>query len=517
MKRKVYFFESNIPLGGTVYLPLVSGILQAYAQTFSEINERCEFMPYIFIRDTPENMIKDVEEPFLMAFSICIWNHQLSLAVAKLVKQRWPSCIIVFGGPQITEADAPYCDYIVKEEGEKKFVSLLAELIGEKIDGNAHNLSHYPSPYVSGLFERYTYDYPGLTFQAIVETNRGCPFTCSFCYWGQGFEEKKVRHHSLEHVKEEAEWIGQNKIKYIFMADANFGMYERDQEVAKIYAKVKETYGYPEKIRVCYGKNKEENVYKTAKILHEAGLAKAVTLAKQSHSNAALEAISRSNIKLNTYNDLALRYHSEGISTYTELILGLPGETLESFKKGVDEVATTPTQLFVYHCTLLPNTPMAEPAYIEKYGIKTVRVPLTEIHGEIRRPEYVVEYEDIIIETSTMTTEEWVDGAVYAWMTQLRCVFGVEFLNAHDRAMTELVFRGIAAGITFGIPRGQVYPKYSNYYLEPEEYMYLMICDERGLITGDPKEFAKTNVLWGRKSRVKPSGARTSERGTGVR
>ncbi len=498
MKRKVYFFESNIPMAGTVYLPLVSGILQAYAQTFKVIDDNYEFMPYIFVRDTPENMIADVKDPYLMAFSVCIWNHQLSLAVARLVKQRWPECKIVFGGPQITELDAPYCDYIIKEEGEKKFVRLLASLLHEPMDVETHNLGNYPSPYTLGLYERYNADYPNLKFQAIVETNRGCPFTCSFCFWGQGFEEKKVRHHDLYHVQEEAEWIGRNKIPYIFMADANFGMYERDQEVAHIYAKVKETYGYPEKIRVCYGKNKTENVYKTAKILHEAGLGKAVTLAKQSHSDVALAAISRSNIKLGTYNDLALRYQADGIPTYTEIILGLPGETLASFKAGVDEIANTPTSLFIYHCTVLPNTEMAEPAYIEKYGIKTVRVPMTEIHGEIRKKEYVVEYEDIIIGTSTMTTDQWIECAVYAWMTQLRVAFGVEDIPE----TTKLWFRDIARGVTSGNSRAVCDLKYGNIYFEPEEGAFLYLMDKRGLITGDPKEFARENVLWGRKSRV---------------
>src|SRR5882672_4351478 len=152
--KKVYFFESNVAMDKTYYLPLVSGILQAYAQTFPVINENYEFQDFIFMRDTPENMIKDVKDPYLMAFSVCIWNHQLSLAVTKLIKQRFPECIIVFGGPQITDTDKPYCDYVIKEEGEKKYVELLARLCGGSIDYNTHNLNNYPSPYTLGLYDR---------------------------------------------------------------------------------------------------------------------------------------------------------------------------------------------------------------------------------------------------------------------------------------------------------------------------------------------------------------------------
>jgi len=500
LKRKVYFFESQIPMGNTFYLPLVSGVLQSYAQTFAVINEHYEFMPFIFMRDTPDRMIKDVDNPFVMAFSVSIWNHQLNLKVAQLVKQRWPQCRIVFGGPQVSTRDQeeyPFIDHIITEEGEKKFVMLLAEFINEKIENDQHNLKNYPSPYTTGLFDKILQDHPECTFQAIVETNRGCPFSCSFCYWGQGFEEKKVRHHSFEHVQAEAEWIGLNKIKYIFMADANFGMYERDQDVARIYAAVKEKYGFPEKIRVCYGKNKEENVFKTALILHKAGLAKAVTLARQSNNKVALDNISRSNIKLSVYDHLRERYFQEGIATYTEIILGMPGETKESFKKAILEIAESPTQLFVYHCTVLPNTEMADPSYIARHGIKTVRVPLTEIHGEIRKNEMVVEYEDIIIETSTMPQEDWIECAVFAWRNQLTNSFSVE--NVPDSAIER--FYQIAEGITKGYSRAQTDEKFGSIYWEPEEMAYLYICYDKG-ITGDLKEFAKKNVLWGRKSRV---------------
>lgn len=503
-KRKVYFFESNVPMDKVIYLPLVSGILQSYAQTFKVLDEAYEFMPYIFMRDTPENMIKDIKDPAVMAFSVCIWNHQLSLAVASLVKERYPKCQIVFGGPQVLSGDKmryPFIDHIIQEEGEKKFVTLLATLIGQEVDCKGHNLSNYPSPYTLGLYDRYQADYPEMKFQAIVETNRGCPFTCTFCYWGQGFEEKKVRHHDLHHVREEAEWIGKNKIPYVFMADANFGMYDRDYEVAKIYCEVKEKYGFPERVRVCYGKNKTENVYKVAKLMHEYGLGKAVTLARQSNNEVALGNIRRSNIKLNVYDELRERYAKDGIPTYTEIILGLPGETKTSFIAGVNEVAGTETQLFIYHCTVLPNTEMANPEYIAKHGIKTVRVPLTEIHGQIRDPRFVVELEDVIVETATMSQKDWIECAVFSWETQLEHVFEIE-LTLGERGRIRSSFLDIAIGVTQGRSRAQIDTRYGNIYWEPEEMAYLNLLEERNEIEGDPKEFAKQRVLWGRKSKV---------------
>lgn len=501
IKKRLYFFESQVPMDGVVYLPYVSGLLQAYAQTFEIIRNNYEFMPFLFIRDSVANFIKKIENPDVMAFSVCIWNHQISLAVAKAVKEKYPNCIIIFGGPQMSKGDEityPFINHIVFNEGEKQFIPLLAEVIGEKLTLNNPEIDEFPSPYTMGLYERYFTDYPNMTFQAIIETDRSCPFHCAFCWWGQAELERKIKFHDLKYVEQEAEWIGKHGIKYVFLANANSGMYLRDQDVAKIYVKVKEKYNFPEKVRCCYGKNKTELVYAFAKILHNAGLGKAVTLARQSNSPEALEAISRSNIKLSTYDELSRRYNQEGISTYTELLLGLPGETKESFKKGLDEVASSPTQIFVYHTTVLPNTTMADPAYIAKHGIKTVRVPLTEIHGEIRKPEYVTEYEDIVIETATMPMQDWIDCAVYSWMTQLRCVFGVEKIPG----WVDFYFKNIAYNIIKGESRGQVDLRFGNIYWEPEEMAYLVICMDSGLITEDPKDFARENVLWGRKSKV---------------
>lgn len=504
-KRKIYFFESNIPMDNTVYLPLVSGILRGYAESFMVLKMAYEFMPFIFMRDTPENMIKDVKDPFLMCFSVCIWNDQLSLAVAKLIKERFPKCIILFGGPQVLKdypKTYPFIDHIITGEGEKQYIPYLAELIGMEIALPEYNIDDYPSPYTLGLYDYLLKEYPHMTFQAIVETDRYCPFGCEFCFWGQPTLTKKIKFHSLEYVAAEADWIGRNGIKYVFMANANFGMYERDQEVAQIYVRVKEKYGYPDKVRVCYGKNKIENVFKTALIMHEAKLGKAVTLARQSNSPAALAAIKRENIKLEVFDGLAMRYLNEGIPTYTEIILGLPGETLESFKASIADIIKTPTQLFIYHCTILNNTGMADPAYIEKYGIKTVRVPLTEIHCSIRKPEYVQEYENIIIGTNTMSIDEWIDGAVFSWMTQLKFVFDLEDLTETEEWHSFIFFKRVALNITQGTSRAQVDKKFGDIYWEPEELAFLRIMDDRKLIQEDPKEFARKYVLWGRKSKV---------------
>ena len=67
----------------------------------------------------------------------------------------------------------------------------------------------YPSPYLSGEYDYLFKDNEDHKYQVIVETNRGCPFLCTYCYWGKGGTTTKYRFHSLERVFKEIEWIAE--------------------------------------------------------------------------------------------------------------------------------------------------------------------------------------------------------------------------------------------------------------------------------------------------------------------
>ena len=144
---------------------------------------------------------------------------------------------------------------------------------------------------------------------------------------------------------------------------------------------------------------------------------------------------------------------------------------------------------------------MADPDYLRTHGIKTVRVPLAEIHCEIRKPENVVEYEDIVISTNTMNVFEWMSCAVYAWIIQLRHSFDTEATKEEIAR-----FWDIAHAITQGASRGQIDLRFMPVYWEPEEMAFLRIKLADGTIErdydGDSVLFSKEVVLWGRKSRI---------------
>ena len=112
-------------------------------------------------------------------------------------------------------------------------------------------------------------------------------------------------------------------------------------EIAEYVAKVKATTGYPVALSVQNTKNATERAYQTQKILSDAGLNKGVALSMQSVDMTTLQAIKRDNISLDTYMELQRRFTRDRVETYSDLILGLPGETYESFVDGACRLIET--------------------------------------------------------------------------------------------------------------------------------------------------------------------------------
>jgi len=534
VKFRVYFNEYNVLMDNAVYLPIVSGQLQAYAQTKIIIKDNFEFMPFIFYRDEPDRILSQYQDPSVAAFSVSMWNSNLSLKVAEMVKEKFPKCLVVFGGYNVPNNSGDYLkehnfiDITVRGEGEKTFADLLESNLGEQnfehvlgityrhksgeIMENPEqilpkNLDVFPSPYLEGVFDELMTQ-SKINFQAIVETNRGCPFGCSYCSWGQGGLSKRYRFFSPERVEQIADWTGKSKIGYVFCADSNFGMFKQDFDTAKFFVEAKQKYKFPEKFRVCYSKNAEKNVFKIGKLLHENQMEKSITLSLQTANPIAARNVRRQNIRMDVFNDLQKRYNESGIPTYTELILGLPGETYESFLGGLEKCLQSgiENQLFVYHCQVYPNAEMGSIEYQKKHGIKTVKCPLKEVHAVPRLEGIPDEYEDVVVSTDSMPEQDWKKSSVVSWAMQLFHGLKVGFypiryiVDKYNVKYTEffdyisipsktpdfpiinreiIEFWKTADSISNGKARCNVISEFSPIYWEPEEASFLNISHEK--------------------------------------
>lgn len=538
MALRVFFNEYNIRMGKMCYLPLVSGVLQAYAQTSEAIRTNFNFMRPIFALDSFDAVMAHYREaPDIAAFSVSMWNEQLNLRVAAEVKRRWPNSLIVLGGSNVPHNPTdymtryPFVDVAVKAEGEEPFRDILHRRLenrefedipgvsfrrrgdGEIIVCRAErpfsrDLEAYPSPYLEGIFdELLAMRSDSLDFQAIVETNRGCPFQCTFCYWGRGGLSRKYRYHGMDRVLAEIDWFGRNEIPYVFNADSNFGMHKRDPEIAEFIISTKKKYGFPDKFRTCFGKNTDEQIFRLGRDFHRAGLEKGITLSRQSNDKTTLKNVKRGNIKMSTYINLQARFNDENIPVYSEMILGLPGETVETWKRGIEEMLDSglKNQLFIYLCQVFNNTELGEPEYLRKFGMRTKRIELNEIHGSVRDSSWVKEYETIVFATDTMSYEQWRDMLVFSWLTMLlhsmkvgyyvliwlRDRFGlkstelIDFLSGCYRSDGETMLareRGeydamLDRMISNGAGRGVVMPTYGDIYWDVEEASFLRISE----------------------------------------
>ena len=440
--KNIYFVQANNVYGNdkkSVYIPYASGCIAAYAFDDEKIKSSCRLGGFIYTHEPLDSALKKINNPFIAAFSCSVWNYEYNKALAKKIKEKYPEAVIVFGGHNVlrdfeTLEECSAVDVLIYREGEEAFRQLvLALLNGESLDGIANIafrngetciktheegfcLNEYPSPYLNGIFDEIA---DGETrFSAILETNRGCPFHCSFCDWGT--LGSKVRLFPMERIKAEMDWIAAHNIEYVYCADGNFGLFDRDEEIAEYIISLKKKTGYPQNFRVCFTKNRTEFVKKICMRFNKYGLDKAQTLSFQSMSPVVLENIGRKNISLDHFRELMNEYSRLGISTSSELILGLPGETKESFTKGICDLLEYGQHkaIQVYTCDLLPNSEMGSKESVEKYGIKTVKTPFAQAHCNADAENEITEYNNAVIETNTLSREDWVYCVVFSCIIQ---------------------------------------------------------------------------------------------------
>lgn len=400
-------------------------------------------MPSIFLREKVDAIINKISNVDVLAISCYIWNWNHSLALAKKAKEVYPNIKIVLGGPQVPDFDKqflfnhPYIDAVVTNEGEIVFKNLLKAYIDKtdlkEVDGirilvdgkefrtkpaaRITDLEQLPSPYVSGVFDSIVSD-SNIKFQATQETHRGCPYSCTFCDWGSA-TMSKVRRFSKERIVGEYEWFGKNGIDLLYNADANYGLFPEDVDLTKELVKTKEKYGRPTKFRAAYAKNSNDRVFNIASILEEEEMCKGVTLSFQSMDSVTLDLIKRKNMKINNFKELITTYRVANIPTYTELIIGLPGETLDTFIDGIDVLLESGQHdsLSIYHAMLLTNAEMNSETYRKTHGIQSQVIPLLLLHGTVEEND-ITEYYEIVTGTNTMPTKEWIECSLFAWGIQ---------------------------------------------------------------------------------------------------
>lgn len=471
--KNVYLFEINDIIANQIKLPYSTGLIWSHCLLNEEIKNNYDLADWFYYREDQEDILAKVKDPYIIGFNCFVWNYKYNKQVAEEIKRRFPDCIIVFGGWQQPIADRsqgffeehPYVDVIVHGEGEIAFEEILVEALKDKPDWKSitgcsipnedlstfvtpprpriANIDEMPSPYLDGLFDRllekadHTY-----ALESTIETTRGCPYSCTFCEIGTKYYSK-VRRQSFEKVKKEIDWISDHKVEFIYNADSNFGMFPEHLDVTRYMVDKKKETGYPGKHRCDWAKNKGDKVIPLAKIFTEADMDKGITIALQSMNPKVLKAIKRQNIDSGKLERFLEMYNEEELTSYVELILGLPEETTDSFMEGVCKTIELGQHNYIgiYSLTALPNTPFGDPEYIKEYGLKVLNTYTAFNHYDIT-DENEFEREDMIVASNAMSFEEYKQAHLFRWTVMYGHYLGtIQYISRYLRSTRDITYR----------------------------------------------------------------------------
>ena len=459
--KKVYLIQAEITSGpiNEHYLPFSVGCIWAYANQFIDIQNNFLLADVIWKRDRQQDVLEKIEDPDIVGFSTYVWNHNWNLTLAKKIKQKWPNCLIVFGGPSINESWLThyFIDVAMFGEGEMAWVDLLRKYINkEPIERYWNNprqqdISEFPSPYTSGFFDKIIKENPDVSWYMMIETNRGCPYHCTFCGWGADYLNK-LKTFNLERTKEEMDWAVTNNIHWLFVIDPNAGILkERDVEIAWMARRaIEDPLSKIRRVTFNHAKNLNDACFEIEKIIQK--WTYGLEMAVQSMNVPTLEASKRNNMGMNNLERAYALCQKHGIRYYTELVLGLPLETKETFINGLFTIMKLGQHDSVktYPCTVIPNSEMASKEYQTRYGIKLIH-PRDMYRSKEERiwDDEDQSWEDIamVSATNTMSSQDMADTLAYHWMlaqfhysgiTQLTSkylyhIHNIEYRDFYDR------------------------------------------------------------------------------------
>ena len=484
MKNLLICEFSNIFAYGEVRLPYSTGVIWSHCRIDEIISKNYDVSNWIYWKDEKKNIMEHItEKPDVAFFSCNVWSWTLSNEIAELIKQKWPDCVVIYGGqmpprsndtrwvrrnPSIYDfyKNRPYVDVIVHHEGEETTRELLIELLEDKPDlskilgisyknddlttsinlqrDRIKDLNSMPSPYLDGTFDKLISNKPKhiRKFKMTVEPSRGCPYACTFCEIGDTLYTK-IERHSIEKICAELDWASKKEIEFIDCADSNFGLFPEHKDMVEYMGKKKRETGYPIRFSVSWSKGHADRVMDIAKIMQGEELDKTgVTIALQSMNPDTLKAIRRKNIDNGKLEEFIAKYDLQDLGSYVELVMGLPLETLDTWVDGLCYLMEIGlhTTAKMFPLAALPNTPIAEKEYGELYGIEYASI--YESNHTPYNPEAQSGGWDIVVGTKDMPHTDWKRAYMFKWLTGCFHWLGyTQFISIYLRNIHNLSYK----------------------------------------------------------------------------
>lgn len=423
------------------HTPIGIGFIAAYLKKHFQDNVD------IRLFKNPGLLIDAIENnpPDALGLSNYIWCQSISDEVLQFYKRTKPDGIAVWGGPNFPMNEPlkakeyllnkPYIDFYVPFEGEipavnivrsvmgtnksvrrlkwdhpeyfegSYFISEQGELVGKNIGVQLPDINEIPSPYLEGFLDSFLAE--GL--HVMFETQRGCPYHCTFCHTGLTYYDRG-RSFSLERLKQEIEYITKT-VKdpfktHLYITDTNFGMWSQDLEFAQWLRDHTEKTGFPLSFGTTTGKGRSKLVLKTVMSHPKLELTNSV----QSLDEVVLKEIKRKNFPLDEMIECQDELDKAGKLSQPEVILGLPCETRESHLSTLRKLMRDVGANIIYQYTLmlLPGTEIYTDALREKHRYLVKYRLLPTSYGEYRGKR-CFEIEEVSVGTKGLSFENYLE------------------------------------------------------------------------------------------------------------
>lgn len=420
-------------------------ILWPSAKTYCEnkgINNVNWILPVAEMQEDLESIKKEIANnpPDILGVSLYVWNYDISMNLCKWVKETYPHCIVITGGPHqywkedpnwfkrlwFVDASLPSAVY-----GEIAIYDILKNYKNNQVDWTKVEQIVYPDKnrkisqslkitakkdfeWSYSLDQQRTHmlayknyidkNFPNKTVYSNLETTRGCPYSCTFCDWGGGVGGKVILK-SNDNVCRDIDLLLDLDPELIYVTDANFGINKsRDVDIVKYIADKKKNSTKSKFPFLLYGGFAKSNkhfdyIKEILTIEAENHLSYKYKQSQQSFHKDILENIKRTDIRADEHKEIS-DYLQENYlyDSEVELIIGLPGSTLDTWCEEFDYPYKNNILATAYEWVLLPEAESYSTVYRKKYGIG---VSYKLFEDKINYPK------EVVVESFSYTREDY--------------------------------------------------------------------------------------------------------------
>ena len=355
------------------------------------------------------------EKPDMFCTTHYLWNYIAILAQLERIRPRVDSSILfVTGGPSVDVnvnsnyfLEHEFVDYAFYGPGEKAFAEFIERIVLNKplVKEELTNMAwpdsnrgaivaeyeYVPqskiSPYLHNaeMFKDMVADMYEKKLQPIIsyELTRGCPYACTFCDWNSGYGNKTTRR--KDSYKDEIDLFQAVGVKSLFMADANLGQYQEDVDLIEYMADKNLNENASFRLDYTVSKLRKDNNIKIFHTMAKADLCRHFVISVQDNNPTILENIDRPDVgwDVHTSHIRELRELYPHLPSAVQLIQGLPGQTVDSWRQTLSDMANEHVIPFVFVSELLSASPAARSdEYINKWKFEYSNSLRWDFHGQ---------------------------------------------------------------------------------------------------------------------------------------